>query len=95
MKIDARPFDDWTSLYWLTQGMARTLGVNLSEEISRGRITRMDLDEMIAICAACPSTNRCLSYMATGGNRGAGPPSYCLNHKRIEALLAAMPAEGG
>ncbi len=95
MTVDTDQFGDRSGQYWLTQGMARTVGVNLVAELAKGTITRADLDEMIETCAGCESTERCILYMAQGGDCGNGPPGYCLNHERIEALLTPKPVVAG
>lgn len=72
--------------FWLTQGMARTAGVNLTEAIAGGRITRADLADMVVRCAACEYPERCVRWMAEGTHLDANPPAYCLNHEAIAAL---------
>jgi hypothetical protein len=76
--------------FWLTQGMARTAGVSLSEAIVAGRMTREDLVVMVARCAACEFPERCVRWMADGGHLGENPPAYCLNHEAIEAIRARV-----
>ncbi len=74
--------------FWLTQGMARTAGVNLTTAIADGRLARADLARMVVACASCQSSERCVRWMAEGTHLGAPPPAYCLNHETISALLA-------
>jgi hypothetical protein len=74
--------------FWLTQGMARTAGVNLTEAIAGGRMTRPDLADMVVRCASCEFSERCVRWMAEGTHLGADPPAYCLNHEPISALRA-------
>lgn len=74
--------------YWLTQGMARTVGVNLTEAIAAGRIARSDLAEMVVRCASCEFSEACVRWMADGRHLDENPPAYCLNHETIEALRA-------
>jgi hypothetical protein len=74
--------------FWLTQGMARTVGVNLTEAIAAGRMTREDLAAMVVRCAGCEFPERCVRWMADGRHLGEDPPAYCLNHEAIEAIRA-------
>jgi hypothetical protein len=74
--------------YWLTQGMARTAGVNLTDAIAAGRLTRDGLADMVVRCACCEFPERCVRWMADGRHLGENPPAYCLNHEAIEALRA-------
>lgn len=87
MKVDPSVMDDESGPYWLTQAMARTVGVSITDEIARGRISRADLAEMVVHCAACEKTEGCLLWLAQGGGDSSDVPAYCLNHERIEALL--------
>lgn len=72
--------------FWLTQGMARASGVNITEMIARGRLTRAQFQEMVVRCGACEYPERCVRWMAEGEHAGEDPPGYCLNHETIEAL---------
>lgn len=72
--------------FWLTQGMARTVGVNITEEIATGRFRREDFAQMVVQCGACEFPERCVRWMAEGPHPGEGPPSFCLNHETIETL---------
>jgi hypothetical protein len=76
--------------FWLTQGMARTVGVNLTEAIAAGRMTRSGLGDMVVRCASCESSERCVRWMSDGRHLGGDPPAYCLNHEAIEALRARV-----
>ena len=74
--------------FWLTQGMARIAGVNLTEAIAAGRMTRGDLARLVVQCAGCEFSEACVRWMADGLHLGDTPPAYCLNHEPIEALRA-------
>jgi hypothetical protein len=74
--------------FWLTQGMARTAGVSLTEAIAAGRMTREDLAAMVVRCAGCEFPERCVRWMADGRHLGEDPPAWCLNHEPIEAIRA-------
>lgn len=78
------PLNTQDGQYWLTQAMARRSGVSLPQEITKGRMTRGDLDLMIETCRNCTCRDACLQVLA-GGETGQAP-AYCLNHERIEAL---------
>jgi hypothetical protein len=74
--------------FWLTQGMSRTVGVNLTDAIARGRMTRGDLADLVVRCGSCEFAERCVRWMAEGAHTDEAPPAYCLNHEAIEALKA-------
>lgn len=72
--------------YWLTHGMAKTLGLSISREIAAGRLDRRDLAAMIVRCGSCQFQERCFRWMGEGG--GPGAPAFCLNHGAFAALTA-------
>lgn len=74
--------------FWLTQGMARVVGVNLTEEIARGALTREQFMDMVVRCGSCEFPERCVRWMAEGQHLGEDPPGYCMNHEIIHALKA-------
>lgn len=76
--------------FWLTQGMARTVGVNLTEAIAAGRISRAELAQMVVRCSGCEFPERCVRWMAEGTHLDADPPAYCLNHEVIASLKARV-----
>jgi hypothetical protein len=76
--------------FWLTQGMARTVGVNLTEAIATGRISRAGFADMVVRCSGCEYPERCVRWMADGKHLGEDPPAYCLNHEVIASLRARV-----
>ncbi|MEL6518656.1 MAG: DUF6455 family protein [Pseudomonadota bacterium] len=86
MDVDMSQLDDTDCHYWLTQGMARTAGVNLKQEITTGRISETTFVEMVARCSACQKADGCVRWMAEGAGGAPKIPGYCLNHEIIEAL---------
>ncbi|MBT8476914.1 MAG: hypothetical protein HKO95_11310 [Rhodobacteraceae bacterium] len=86
MNIDMTQFDQTGCHFWLTQGMARTAGVNIGEEIALGRLTIEDFGGMVSRCEKCERSEPCVRWMAEGGKGAPDIPGYCLNHEIIEAL---------
>ena len=72
--------------FWLTQGMARSIGLNLNTALKTGLLDREEFARMIATCSACGNADRCIAWMAEQG-RGAGrPPDCCAIGQRLERL---------
>ena len=71
--------------WWLTRGMARISGVNLSQAIVEGWLNRAELEAMIARCAACDRRTDCEAWLAASGVKHA-IPDFCPNRSAIEAL---------
>lgn len=72
--------------FWLTQGVARAVGVNLTDAMARGALSRAEFAGMVVRCGACEFSENCVRWMAEGNRQTDVPPAYCLNHERIEAL---------
>lgn len=71
--------------WWLTRGMARVSGVNLTQAVVEGWLQRGELDALIARCAACARGQTCLNWLAQSGAARA-MPGFCPNKAEIEAL---------
>ena len=73
-------------LAWgLTRGMARTLGVNLTEAVVEGWYSRADLSRLIDTCTACGQTPHCSAWLAVTPRANA-LPDFCRNKSEIEVL---------
>ena len=72
--------------YWLTQGMARSIGVNLSGAISEGWMTRDDLGVMVVRCRMCGRAAQCTSWLGRNGAGAEALPDFCANKTDLEAL---------
>ncbi|RAP41422.1 hypothetical protein BYZ73_10795 [Rhodovulum viride] len=72
--------------FWLTQGMARTIGVNLNDALRSGQLGRGEYSELVAACAHCGRAEECMRWMGhqvTGADR---LPEWCAVGVRLEAL---------
>jgi hypothetical protein len=70
--------------YWLTQGMARIAGVNLTSAVVEGWLTRPELATLVGRCQKCGLSQRCMGWMAEPQRPPL--PDYCRNKGEIEAL---------
>lgn len=78
-------FAETPRAWWLTRGMARIAGVNLSQAVVDGWLSRDELDSIVTRCGACTSTGRCDAWLSRSG--GAGQlPAFCPNKAALEAL---------
>lgn len=78
-------YTDAPRAWWLTRGMARVAGVNLTKAVLDGWLSREELARIIAVCEQCPCGDRCERWMATSGPATA-MPAFCPNKPAIEAL---------
>lgn len=74
--------------WWLTRGMARIAGVNLSQAIVDGWISRDALAGLVTRCETCPHSARCSLWLAHSG-RETSLPDFCPNKTSIESLPPA------
>ncbi|AOZ68585.1 hypothetical protein LPB142_04015 [Rhodobacter xanthinilyticus] len=72
--------------FWITRGMARRLGVNLSEAMHEGLLSQADFAQMVNRCRNCDKSQGCLAYLAEEG-RGAAP-DWCSNAAVLRELSA-------
>ncbi|MDP3264329.1 MAG: DUF6455 family protein [Tabrizicola sp.] len=71
--------------WWLTRGMARLSGVDLSQAVVEGWLRRSELARIIDRCAACTEGDACDRWLATSG-RANQMPEFCPNKPEIESL---------
>ena len=72
--------------FWLAQGMARTLGVNVNDAMRQGRMGREAFAELVALCCHCGRAQACMDWM---GRQHAGAeelPGWCPLKPHLEAL---------
>ena len=69
----------------LTRGMARVLGVNLTDAVIDGWLSREDLATLVDRRQACTQSTKCLGWLAHA-QKGASLPDYCANKSALEAL---------
>lgn len=72
--------------YWLTQGMARAIDVNISEAIQAGAITHEDLGIMVVRCRMCNRAAQCTGWLGQHGAGAAELPGFCANKTDLETL---------
>ena len=80
-------YEEMPKAWWLTRGMARISGVNLSYAVVEGWLPRAELGSLIARCDACDHGGTCEAWLAQSG-RAAAMPDFCPNQAAIEALAA-------
>lgn len=71
----------------LTRGMARVVGVNLTDAVVDGWLTRSELAVLVDRCQACGKAVDCTGWLAHHV-RAEDLPGYCANKSGLEALIA-------
>ncbi|MGC9417457.1 MAG: DUF6455 family protein [Rhodovulum sp.] len=72
--------------FWLTQGMARTIGANVNAALKDGHMGRGEFAELVARCCHCDRTERCMPWLAQQGAGAEEIPDWCPLKARLEAL---------
>ena len=63
----------------LVDRMATARGVDLEEQMMRGRMTVTELEDAVLRCTACTNPEDCAHWLASKGATGDAPPEYCRN----------------
>lgn len=63
--------------FWLTQGMARSIGVDINGALRCGALKRDDYAQMVASCCDCDQSARCIGWMAKQGAGARSLPEFC------------------
>lgn len=74
--------------FWLTRGLARRMGLNITEAIQDGFLTQGDFAEMIDRCRCCTRLQGCLAFMAELDGPLASAPDWCPNAAVLSELSA-------
>ena len=78
-------FSDAPRAWAFTRGAAHVVGVNLTEAVLAGWISRRELAEMVETCTGCSQAEPCTGWLARTPAAEA-LPVYCPNKSVIEAL---------
>ena len=70
----------------LVDHMATAQGVDLEEQIMRGRMTVTELEDAVLRCTACTNPDDCQHWLANPTNEGAAAPDYCRNAEMFSDL---------
>lgn len=68
-----------------TRGMARTLGVSLTDAVVDGWLSRTELGNLVEACRVCGKTTQCTDFLAHTVEVEA-LPSFCPNGPALAAL---------
>ena len=63
--------------FWLSRGMARAIGVDLTAARRDGRLDEDAQALLIARCSACGHGAECTHWLARHGAGAEAPPAFC------------------
>ena len=64
--------------FYMTRGVARVLGFNLSDGLRVGILTPERYGEMVTRCQTCQHADRCEAWLATTVSDNDPPPNCCI-----------------
>ncbi len=86
MGLHALPQNDIDLHFYLTRAMAQRHGVNLSEAMHQGILSRPDFAAMIDRCRHCPGTPADCHDFQEDHDNAAAAPDWCANRSILENL---------
>ncbi len=72
--------------FFLTQGIARAMGISLTEALADGRLDREGYAAMVARCHACPHSKDCKASISDPQVTRLGAPAYCRNRPALNEI---------
>lgn len=78
-------YSDAPRAWGFTRGAARVVGVNLTDAVVEGWLSRSELAEMVHTCTRCGQALPCTDWLAQTA-AAEELPGYCPNKSVIEAL---------
>lgn len=83
-----QPMGDVHYHYWLTLGMAKAVGVSLTQALHDGRITRAQYADIVTRCRGCKWGGGCTEWLSRQSGIADEVPETCANHETFKALKA-------
>ena len=77
-------FDRFDRHARLVERMADTLGVDLAEELMRGRVMPSDLRSNVVRCMGCERTQECGVWLEAHPDGARMAPNFCRNKEQLE-----------
>lgn len=72
--------------FWVTQGVARTLGLNLTGALADGRLDQRSYRQLVSRCDVCGLLEDCAAWMSQQQGIGATAPAFCPNKPILDRL---------
>jgi len=72
--------------FWIARGMARRLGVNLTEAMHDGHLSQADFAQMILTCRTCKGSDGCLASLSDFSDVRGSAPDWCKNGTLLREL---------
>lgn len=76
--------------FWMARSVARVMGLNLAEQMRRGRLRPEEYEVMVAACRGCALVEQCEKWLAEPRVQASTPPPGC----RISGPLTRLRRAG-
>ncbi|CUH74686.1 DUF6455 family protein [Tropicibacter naphthalenivorans] len=70
----------------LVDDMAQAQGVDLEEQILRGKLTVTELEDAVLRCTGCSNPDTCEHWLAAQSGEATQGPDYCRNGQMFQDL---------
>ena len=77
---------DYTRHARLVDHMAGTLGIDLDEQMMRGKVTASQIDDAVLSCTGCTQPCACDAWLSAQTETAPEAPGYCRNAALFDAL---------
>lgn len=77
---------DYTRHARLVDHMADRLGIDLDEQMMRGRLRASEIDDAVLSCTGCTQPGACDAWLAARTGTAPDAPAYCRNVALFDAL---------
>lgn len=73
------PLGDSRTHFWLTTGMARAVGVDMSAAMHEGLVSQSDYADMVTLCRKCNFASDCGAWLDKQWGGPVAAPEQCEN----------------
>lgn len=70
----------------LVDDMARARGIDLEEQMLRGKLSMSDLEDAVLDCTGCVSVDKCEHWLDAQKAEAPETPAYCRNAALFRAI---------
>ena len=83
------PLGDPTMHFYITRGVARAMGISLSEAMHSGQLKPEGYAAMVTACRGCALLEACQQWLGQQATISPTPPPGCYNGEALSRLKAA------
>ena len=85
---------DMSHHFWMTRGVARSMGLNLTESMKTGGLSAEGYEAMVNRCRCCALVEQCVQWLASQQHQASSPPPGCAISEPLLNLAGRRPGRG-